>query len=103
MKNELRKVLICMAHRYNPNEIETILDKIRNNLKHKNRLDYMELEEGEETIVLKLTTKKTVSEKKALLEELAGSGLLHGQDAIVDAIAIAQREGEEDQEDLIIG
>ena len=92
-----------MARRYSRNEIETILDKIRDHLQHKNRLDYMELEERDEAIILKLTAKKSVSEKKALLEELAGSGLQHGQDAIEDAIATAQREGEDDREDLNLG
>jgi hypothetical protein len=92
-----------MARRYNRNEIETILDKIRTHLQHKNRLDYLELEEREEAIILKLTTKKSIAEKKALLEELAGSGLQHGQEAIEDAIATAHREGEEDREDLHFG
>jgi len=92
-----------MARRYNPNEIETILDKIRNNLKYNNKLDYMELEERDEVIILKLTTKKTVSEKKAILKELEGSGLHHGREAIVDAISVAHREGEDDREDLTIG
>ncbi|MDF2922254.1 MAG: hypothetical protein K0R57_1168 [Paenibacillaceae bacterium] len=92
-----------MARRYNRHEIETILDTIRTHLQHKNRLDYMELEEREETIILKWTSKKSAIEKKALLEELAGSGLQHSQEAIDDAIAIAQREGDDDREDIYFG
>lgn len=79
-----------MARRYRKDEIETILDKIRNNLQKKNKIEYMELEERDEAIILKLTTKKSVAEKKALLEELAGSGLQHGHEAIVDAVAVAR-------------
>jgi hypothetical protein len=53
---------------------------------------YMELEESEGALILKVRKKKTPAEKKAILDELAGSGLEHGPEVIKDALEISFRE-----------
>lgn len=52
---------------------------------------------------MKFRTKKSIDEKLAILEKLACSGLLYGKEAIKEALAVANRKGEEDREDLNIG
>lgn len=95
-----------MAHRFNQDDVESILDKIREKLINKmnnHQLTHLELLDKEDAIILDFKTKKTVVEKKRLLNELAGSGLKHGSEVIDDAISVANREEEEDREDLNIG
>jgi hypothetical protein len=97
---------VTVARRYNPNEIESLLDRIRYNLMKrtdKNGESYMELEESEEVLILKFRTKKSPEEKLAILDKLAGSGLDHGPEYIEEAIRLANREDEEDREDLDLG
>lgn len=94
------------AHRYKNSEIESVLELIRRKLiqqTNTNNEGYMELEEQEQVLILKFTTKKTAAEKKVILDDLAGSGLQHGSDFIEDSIRLAYREGEEDREGLDIG
>ncbi|MDB5053634.1 MAG: hypothetical protein JWM44_1684 [Bacilli bacterium] len=94
------------AHRYKHSEIESVLDRIRYKLiqqKNNNDEGYMELEEQDQVLILKFSTKKTSSEKKAILDELAGSGLEFGKESIHDSIRLALREGEEDREGLDLG
>jgi CO dehydrogenase/acetyl-CoA synthase beta subunit len=90
------------AHRYKHSEIESVLERIRHKLiQQKNMNDtegYMDLEEQDQVLILKFSTKKTPSEKQAILEELAGSGLQFGNDYIEDSIRIAFREDEEDRD-----
>jgi hypothetical protein len=52
--------------------------------------------------ILKIRIKKSIDEKLATLEKLAGIELQHGKEAIEEALAVANREGEEDREDLDI-
>lgn len=92
--------------RYGRNEIDTLLERIRYNLmKHsdKNGNDYMELEEQDNVLVLKIKTKKTAEEKLTILKKLAGSGLKYGPEYIDDVIQLAHREDEEDRDDLDLG
>lgn len=63
----------------------------------------MELEESEEVLILKFRTKKSPEEKLTILDKLARSGLEHGPEYIEDAIRLANREDEEDREDLDLG
>lgn len=95
-----------MARRYNPSEIESLLERIRYSLKKqtdKNGESYMELEESEDVLILKVRRKKSPEEKLAILEKLAGTGLEYGSEYIEDAIRLANREDEEDREDLHLG
>ncbi|WP_059103177.1 hypothetical protein [Shouchella shacheensis] len=95
-----------MAHHFNQDDIESILDKIRQKIIDKmndDQLTNLELHDKENAIILDFKTKKTVVEKKRLLNELAGSGLKHGSEVIEDAIGVANREEEDDREDLNIG
>jgi hypothetical protein len=81
-----------MARRYNQNDIEFILDKIRKSLIKKNdnnELTNLELLDREDVIILNIKTKKSTTDKKAILEELTGSGLEHGREIIEDAIELA--------------
>lgn len=94
------------AYRYEQKEIESILKRIKHKLikqmgSHKN--GYLELKEDEQSLTLNFKTKKTPSERKVILDELAGSGLGHGREFIVDSLRLADREGEEDREDLNLG
>jgi hypothetical protein len=63
----------------------------------------LELDDREDAILLNIKTKKSTTDKKATLEELAGSGLQHGREIIEDAIVLANRDREEDREDINIG
>ena len=95
------------AHRYKNSEIESVLDHIRHKLIQQKDLNdtegYMELEEQDQVLILKFSTKKAPSEKQAILDELAGSGLQFGSDYIEDSIRIAFREDEEDRDGLNLG
>lgn len=95
-----------MARRYSQNDIEFILDKIRKSLIKKNdnnEITDLEFHDREDAIILNLKEKPTTANKKVILEELAGSGLQYGREGIEDAIELANREGEEDREDVNIG
>jgi hypothetical protein len=63
----------------------------------------LELLDREDVIILNIKTKKSTTDKKAILEELAGSGLQHGREIIEDAIELANRDREEDREDINTG
>jgi hypothetical protein len=60
----------------------------------------LEILDKEGAIILDLKTKKSIDEKKAILNNLAGNGLQHGSEVINDAVDVAYREEEEDREDL---
>lgn len=95
-----------MAHRFDQHDIESILDEVRKRLTYKmnnDQLKTLEVVDKEGAIILDFKTKKTVDEKRAILNELAGSGLQHGPEVIDDALGVANRENEEDREDLNIG
>ncbi|GAX90166.1 hypothetical protein [Effusibacillus lacus] len=59
---------------------------------------YVELENEEDELRLKLRKKKSAAEKKKILAELAGSGLQYGKEVIEESLRIAHREDEEDRE-----
>lgn len=95
-----------MARHYNHNDIEVILDKIRKSLIKKNdnnELTNLEFLDRDDAIIVNLKSKKTTAEKKAILDELAGSGLQYGREFIQNATELANREGEVDREDINIG
>lgn len=55
-----------VARRYNPSEMESLLERIRYNLKKqtdKNGESYMELEDSEDVLILKVRKKKSPEEK----------------------------------------
>lgn len=94
------------AYRYEQNEIQSILKRIEHRLIQQvdtQQSSYLELEEDDQSLVLKFKTKKTSDEKQAILNELAGSGLRHGQDFLEDALRTASREGEEDRVGFNLG
>lgn len=85
-------------------DIDRLLESVRQRLLQR-AANYSDLElvDNEEGVIVRFKTDKSIEEKLSILRRLEGKGLEQPKEEIDEFLSIAERENEEDREDVNLG